>query len=302
MEASIRDKLQEHVEKLSTAVLNRKRSPSLSMEDKGRYKRMNKGFRDRREQVIKTTSTLKPYSMLSYGSSTTVGYKLYQSHLIKAGDTYHLREEEENRQLTIIKQKIINDQKIKKTNETTMVRQRVERLPRRKSESLRNRTYNRMQAVQYAERWWNDYNPDYPEFTDNCTNFISQCLQAGGAPMHGQHQKEKGWWLASDRWSYSWAVAHSMRWYLSGSTTGLTAREADRAQDLRPGDVICYDFNGDGEWNHTAIVVAFNHEQEPLVNAQTANSRNRYWKYEDSTAWTPDIKYKFFKVNDHIST
>ncbi|GAK06290.1 hypothetical protein JCM19037_4875 [Geomicrobium sp. JCM 19037] len=73
MEASIRDKLQEHVEKLSTAVLNRKRSPSLSMEDKGRYKRMNKGFRDRREQVIKTTSTLKPYSMLSYGSSTTVG-------------------------------------------------------------------------------------------------------------------------------------------------------------------------------------------------------------------------------------
>ena len=36
----------------------------------------------------------------------------------------------------------------------------------------------------------------------------------------------------------------------------------------------------------------------PLVNAHTTNSRMRYWVYEDSTAWTPEIKYKFFHIED----
>jgi hypothetical protein len=36
----------------------------------------------------------------------------------------------------------------------------------------------------------------------------------------------------------------------------------------------------------------------PLVNAHTYNSRMRYWAYEDSTAYTPNIKYKFLSITD----
>ena len=36
----------------------------------------------------------------------------------------------------------------------------------------------------------------------------------------------------------------------------------------------------------------------PLVNAHTYNSRMRYWAYEDSSAYTPNIKYKFFTIVD----
>lgn len=41
-------------------------------------------------------------------------------------------------------------------------------------------TYNRESAVAYAREYSTKRNPDYPEFSNNCTNFVSQCLIAGG--------------------------------------------------------------------------------------------------------------------------
>ncbi|HLR09602.1 MAG TPA: amidase domain-containing protein [Bacillota bacterium] len=158
--------------------------------------------------------------------------------------------------------------------------------------------YDRRAAVQYAERWWNDYNPDYRAFPVDCTNYVSQCLKAGGAPMRGAPDRDKGWWYSNDNWSYSWSVAHSLRWYLSGSTTGLKGKEIEDPQDLEPGDVICYDFSGDGRFDHNTIVVAKDVDGYPLVNAHTDNSRHRYWSYEDSLAWTPNCKYKFFRIGE----
>lgn len=157
-------------------------------------------------------------------------------------------------------------------------------------------TYDRLAAVKYAEHWWNSYNPAYKKFDVDCTNYVSQCLRAGGAPMRGMPNQSKGWWYQENTWSLSWAVAHSLRWYLSGSTEGLQGKEVNSASDLHPGDVICYDFQGDGRWDHNTIVVAKDAEGMPLVNAHTDNSRHRYWSYEDSTAWTPNIQYKFFQI------
>ncbi|KMK75633.1 amidase domain-containing protein [Alkalihalobacillus pseudalcaliphilus] len=169
--------------------------------------------------------------------------------------------------------------------------QRGYRLPRETGSR-----YNRLEAVRYAELWWNDYNPMYRKFTDNCTNFISQCMHAGGAYFWGQSNRSKGWWYSPNTWSFSWSVAHSFRWYLSGSTKGLRGIEKSEARELIPGDVICYDFDGDGRWQHNTIVVAKDFNGEPLVNAQTTNSRMRYWSYEDSSAYTPEIQYKFFRI------
>ncbi|MDX8044494.1 amidase domain-containing protein [Gracilibacillus sp. S3-1-1] len=157
--------------------------------------------------------------------------------------------------------------------------------------------YDRRVAVQYAERWWNDANPAYQYFADNdCTNYISQCLRAGGAPMHGAPNRSKGWWYQRDNWSFSWSVANSFRWYLSGATSGLKGTEVSDPEKLSPGDVICYDFQGDGRWDHTTIVVAKDSQHMPLVNAHTNNSRHRYWTYEDSAAWTPNCQYRFFHI------
>src|SRR5699024_3275261 len=100
-------------------------------------------------------------------------------------------------------------------------------------------TYDRLAAVKYAERWWNDYNPEYQKFKVDCTNFVSQCLRAGGAPMRGAPNRGNGWWYQHDNWSYSWSVANALRWYLSGSTKGLKGKTVETAEELVPGDVIC---------------------------------------------------------------
>ena len=158
--------------------------------------------------------------------------------------------------------------------------------------------YDRRKAVQYAEKWWNSYNPAYRKFENDCTNFVSQCLHQGGAPMRGHPNRGSGWWMKGQNYSYTWAVANSLRQYLPGSNIGLRAKEVKSPDKLLFGDVICYDFQGDGRIDHNTIVTGKDADGMPLVNAHTYNSRKRYWAYEDSSAYTPNIKYKFFTIED----
>jgi hypothetical protein len=155
--------------------------------------------------------------------------------------------------------------------------------------------YDRFQAVQYAALWWNGYNPLFRAFRDDCTNFVSQCLYAGGWPMEFSDRRDKGWWYRgpNEEWSFSWAVAHSLRWYLE--TSGRAERR-ERAHDLDLGDVISYDWDGNGVWQHHATVVGFDREGEPLVAAHSLPSWGRAWPYRDSPGWTPRTQYLFWHI------
>lgn len=170
-------------------------------------------------------------------------------------------------------------------------------------QSMRIMRYDREKAVQYADRWWNEYNPEFYAFEVDCTSFVSQCLFAGGAPINYTGKRETGWWyrgMVKDReeWSYSWAVANALNMYLEHSITHLQADVVTRPRDLRLGDVISYDWDGNGRYQHSAIVTAFDAEGMPLVNAHTNNSRHRYWDYRDSYAWTERTAYRFFHILD----
>ena len=161
--------------------------------------------------------------------------------------------------------------------------------------------YNRAEAVAYANRWWDGYNPQFPVFQDDCTNFISQCLYAGGAPMRGMPNREQGWWMIglNERWSYSWTVAHSLRWYLETSKYGLRATRVYSPSELQLGDVIFYDFEGNGRIDHSTIVTRIE-DGIPYVNAHTMNSANRLYKYENSTAYTPQMRYYYYHIADEF--
>lgn len=108
-------------------------------------------------------------------------------------------------------------------------------------------------------------------------------------------RRDKGWWYAgpNEQWSYSWAVAHSFRWYME--TSGRTERKA-AARELDLGDVISYDFNNDGTFEHNAIVMGFDADGEPLMAAHTLPSWGRPWRYTDSPAYTPNTKYLFWHI------
>lgn len=155
--------------------------------------------------------------------------------------------------------------------------------------------YDRMRAVQYAARWWAGANPAFRAFRDDCTGFISQCLWAGGMPMEGHGRRDKGWWYLgpNEQWSYSWAVANALRWYLASSGR---ARQANTARELELGDIIAYDWNGDGVWQHNTILVGFDPDGEPLVAAHTAAAWGRPWRYLDSPAYTAHTKHLFWHI------
>ncbi|WP_211748392.1 amidase domain-containing protein [Paenibacillus sp. Marseille-Q4541] len=167
--------------------------------------------------------------------------------------------------------------------------------------------YRREDAVAYADQWWNSGNPEFEEFDVNCTNYISQCLFAGGAPINYTGRRESGWWYRGyvggrELWSYSWAVSHSLEGYLAHGRSGLTATLVDSPDQLQLGDVIFYDWDGDGRYQHSTIVTGFDVGGMPLVNANTVSSRHRYWDYKDSYAWTDATRYRFFHIADTLGT
>ncbi|MBN2982077.1 amidase domain-containing protein [Cohnella algarum] len=170
----------------------------------------------------------------------------------------------------------------------------------------RSMPYRREEAVAYAERWWDRPNPAFENFDVNCTNYVSQCLFAGGAPMNYTGRRETGWWYkgrsgGQELWSFSWAVANSLQHYLSAPRAfGLRAEAVDSPRQLQLGDVICYDWDGNGGYQHNTIVTAFTPDGMPLVNANTVSSRRRYWDYRDSYAWTEQTRYRFFHLIDEF--
>jgi hypothetical protein len=227
-----------------------------------------------------------------------VHYHVHLQYLIKQKKQVYLEEEIEFRQAEFYKGVLVEDQEVNPfqlEENRTWVEPVEESLEREERAGFQ---YNRLKAIQYAERWWNDYNPVYKKFEVDCTNYISQCLHQGGALMRGYPNRSKGWWMQNNNWSYSWSVAHSFRWFLESSKTGLRAKSISNPEELLIGDVICYDFEGDGRFNHSTIVTGKDANGMPLVNAHTSNSRMRYWAYEDSSAYTPNIKYKYFTIVD----
>lgn len=174
-----------------------------------------------------------------------------------------------------------------------------------RSDGSRSILYNRQLAVNYANEWWNMANPNYEHMDVDCTNFVSQCLFAGGIPMNYTGKRETGWWYEGyehgrERWSFSWTVANSLQLYMQSSRTGLRAQTVDSARKLDIADIISYDWDGDTRYQHSAIVTGFDSSGEPLVNAHTNDSRNRYWDYRDSYAWSERTRYTFLHIPDYL--
>ncbi|PHA01168.1 hypothetical protein COE51_05015 [Bacillus pseudomycoides] len=255
-------------------------------------------FKQRNAEIVKSNANVSFIRQLKGVNYDEVDYQIHFQYLIRHHHLFYIEEEQMERRLRLEDGCITQDIMIG----TPMDEQKIGTLER---EVVKGKgqyitySYNRLEAVKYAERWWDDRNPAYQNFPDNCTNYISQCLHAGETPMTGYPNIRSGWWQQNSQWSWSWAVAHSFHWYLSSASMGLRAKQMEKPEDLMLGDVIVYDFENDGRWNHTTIVVAKDANGMPLVNAHSANSRKRYWNYEDSSKYTPQMKYKFFHILDN---
>lgn len=150
-------------------------------------------------------------------------------------------------------------------------------------------SYNRQEAVHYALMYGINPNPDFRFFKliDNiggdCTNFISQCLLAGGAPM--EFKANQSWWYKAngknstndDTCSLSWSVAHSLYWCLKSrgkfNMPGLKGEEVYDVKLLELGDLIQLE-DSRHVFFHSAIVTDISYGI-PLVTQHTFNAVNR---------------------------
>lgn len=149
----------------------------------------------------------------------------------------------------------------------------------------RQNNYLREMAVNYAQTYALKPNPAYRYFalqanntSGDCANFISQCLRAGGAPF--SFNPRNSWWyksknLSGDTWSISWAVAHSLYWYLKKNNQlklpGLRGIEVYDTNSLQLGDLIFYE-DTKGMIFHSAIITGFSNI--PLVSHHTYEALN----------------------------
>lgn len=180
--------------------------------------------------------------------------------------------------------------------------------------------YSGSAAANYADEWAKSYNSAYPAFSDDCTNFVSQSLYAGGMPQVVYYDQKTGlpantsddyyWFIwdltSSGTWVYafSWTSAPYSRdhWiHYSGQATQIgTAPGTSTASTdgLAVGDVLYYDW-GTGEGiSHAAIQVGYGTDTNvtpnltgDVVDEHTTNRYHAFWslRYENSNYLTTTI-------------
>ncbi|GIP44045.1 hypothetical protein J45TS6_25040 [Paenibacillus sp. J45TS6] len=128
--------------------------------------------------------------------------------------------------------------------------------------------YNNITARDYAYSWWNKRNPTYSTYYaekngcdvansscwakwNDCTNFVSQALYAGGMKFRtgSSYTSNDAWQFGPLVPTYTWGGAQNFYNHWSkraGVASAVTA--------LQTGDAVNADFGADGSINHTAII------------------------------------------------
>lgn len=150
--------------------------------------------------------------------------------------------------------------------------------------------YNRLAAVDYAMKYAIDPNKKYKYFQSidenggDCTNFVSQCLNAGGASM--DYNIIRPWWydIKHGKASICWATAHSLYWYLKVNQrinrNVIKGLEVEDITKLEIGDLIFYE-NLNNTIFHAAIITSFavsSGNREPRISQHTFNQLNETYK------------------------
>lgn len=129
-------------------------------------------------------------------------------------------------------------------------------------------TFNGGTAAEYARTYATSRNPDYKNFTTNdCTNFVSQSLFAGGWTLVGtvDRTNDANWFYACPWISYSWGAAYNQWDFIrnySNRAIELPVTATDQYPDearLFEGDVVYCDWNPpgpDGRVDHATIVTS----------------------------------------------
>ena len=120
---------------------------------------------------------------------------------------------------------------------------------------MREKPYERQQAIQYARKWAFGRNPKYYNFEPvggDCTNFISQCIYAGSGVMN---YNKYGWYYrnGNDK-SPSWSgVEYLYKFLIQNKGAGPYGEEVS-VQSIQKGDIAQLSFDGN-VFGHSLLII-----------------------------------------------
>ncbi|MBN1585164.1 amidase domain-containing protein [Candidatus Uhrbacteria bacterium] len=121
-------------------------------------------------------------------------------------------------------------------------------------------SYDGDDAADYADTYWQNYNPAYTSFECDCTNFVSQCLYAGGWEETGSEVDDPDAWFyngsSTSQISEIWRLVDDLEDFLdsSGRASGPYPVTGPYYSYYLPGDVVFASWDGDGDMEHAYIV------------------------------------------------
>lgn len=140
---------------------------------------------------------------------------------------------------------------------------------------MKEKSYNRKKAIQYAEKWAYSRNPkfyNYDNIGGDCTNFISQCIYAGCKTMN-----TKDWYYknANDKFPSWTGVEFLNELLINNKKEGPQAVETS-IENMEPGDIVQLSFDG-FKYGHSLIIVnkKCNKLEDILIATHTFNAFNR---------------------------
>lgn len=141
--------------------------------------------------------------------------------------------------------------------------------------TLASWAWNGNAAGTYSDQYALNYNSNYRSYSEDCTNFASQALYAGGKPYRDGNRTEYPYWfygMFTFTTNYSWAGSMNLATHLWGYTNSDLFPTS--IFQIERGDLIFFDFTNDGIMDHTMILssVIYN-ENNPngYVNGHTNN-------------------------------
>jgi len=125
------------------------------------------------------------------------------------------------------------------------------------------RYFNNTATVIYAQKYALNYNPEYRDFTGqggDCTNFVSQCLYAGGLNLSS----------AWKPYTNAWYSVHPLRNYLINNNL---AEEHQKISPNLTGSVIQFFSPQKNWWTHSGIIT-YQRNNDCLYCCHTYNKLN----------------------------
>jgi cell wall-associated NlpC family hydrolase len=163
-------------------------------------------------------------------------------------------------------------------------------------------------AATYADRYARRRDPAYRSWGDDCTNFVSQAMRAGGRPFTDLGGGgSAAWWYAKSTQSSSWINANNLNDYFADHHATREGRWGP-GQDTRSrtpstmwrGDVIFYDWSGGLGVNHAAMQ-ALGNAKDPtsgwrgtVVDEHTSDRYHAFWSLYPYNSQASTTTYYFW--------